>query len=505
MQGAAVTSQPDSRRAACALSRCCFPPAAGCGAVLALLAVLLIITLPWQAQANPRYAGLVIDAVTGEVFYEENAQRSLYPASLTKIMTLYMTFQAIESGRLSLQQSLRVSSHAARQPPSKIGLPVGATLRVEDAIYALVTKSANDIAVVLAEAIGGSESQFARMMTEQARRLGMTRTTFRNASGLPDRRQRSTAWDMARLTQAMIRHYPQHYHFFGTRRWTFRGVTYRNHNRLLGRYDGMDGLKTGYINASGFNLVASVRRSRLRLIAVVFGGRTAASRNAHMVDLLDRALATERARHLVAHGSVPFRPPRPALHPRERVPAVTVVAEALPPAGPVRLRPTRLADAPADSALPAQLRRFPQPPALPAMRQMSTPTVAQASTRPLQIVPVRLAEAAGLDTAEAPSGEAVGDVSGSDVIEPPSGWGIQVGAFRSRTEAERAMDQATSAAPTLLSRAPRDITEVGTAWGRLHRARMFGFTESSAGAACERLQAAEIACLTLAPDRHAAR
>ncbi|MDJ0946933.1 MAG: serine hydrolase [Kiloniellales bacterium] len=240
------------------------------------------------APAQAKYASVVIDAETGEVLHAKNSNTRNHPASLVKMMTLYMVFDALEKGRLKLNQGLRVSRRAAGMPPSKLGLRRGQTIRVKDAILALVTKSANDVAVVVAESIGGTESQFAQKMTKKARKLGLKRTTFRNASGLPNRRQLSTARDMATLARALIRDFPQYYHYFGTKSFKYRGRRYRNHNKLLRTYAGADGIKTGYIRASGYNLVASSVRNGRRVIAVVFGGKTSRSRNRHTASLLDR-------------------------------------------------------------------------------------------------------------------------------------------------------------------------------------------------------------------------
>ncbi|MDP6345498.1 MAG: D-alanyl-D-alanine carboxypeptidase family protein, partial [Alphaproteobacteria bacterium] len=216
-----------------------------------------------------------------------NADSRKYPASLTKIMTLYLAFEALEKGKLRMDQRLKASRRAAGQPASKLGLRKGERIRVDDAILALVTKSANDVATVMAEAISGSEVKFARLMTKRARNLGMSRTTFRNASGLPNRRQLSTARDMARLALAIRRDFPQYYAYFSKTSFNYRGRTYRNHNRLVGRVSGVDGLKTGYIRASGFNLVASANRGDDRLVGVVFGGRSARSRDRRMRTLLN--------------------------------------------------------------------------------------------------------------------------------------------------------------------------------------------------------------------------
>ena len=252
-----------------------------------LLASIAMIVALQVAPASAKYAALVLDADTGGVLYSRNADTRNYPASLTKMMTLYLTFEALEQKRLRLDSALPVSRRAAGQPASKLGLQVGDSITVHEAILSLVTKSANDVATVLAEALGRTEVDFAIQMTKTARRLGMQRTTFRNASGLPNRRQLSTAADMARLAMAHQRDFPQYYKYFATTEFTFRGRVYRSHNNVLKNYKGAEGMKTGYIRASGFNLVSSVKRDGHRLIGVVFGGRTAASRDSHMRRLLD--------------------------------------------------------------------------------------------------------------------------------------------------------------------------------------------------------------------------
>lgn len=266
-------------------------------ALIATLALLLVgaVFAPAQAKGlakRPKEAAIVIDAQTGEVLFAQGADVSAYPASLTKIMTLYLAFEALEKGKLRAEQLLPVSRRAAGMAPSKLGLRAGQTIRVKDAVMGLVTKSANDAAVVVAEAIGGSEAEFAQMMTEKAQALGMGRTTFTNASGLPNARQVTTARDMAILALALQKRFPQYYPLFSARDFEFDGLTHRNHNNLLGLYDGTDGIKTGFINASGFNLVASVKRDGRRLIGVVFGGPTARARDIRMMRLLDAAFET---------------------------------------------------------------------------------------------------------------------------------------------------------------------------------------------------------------------
>jgi D-alanyl-D-alanine carboxypeptidase len=245
-----------------------------------------------QAQTVNRSASIVIDAATGYVLSESNADKRLYPASLTKMMTLYLTFEMIDSGRLRKSDRIPVSRRAEYQEPSELGLVAGSTVRVEDAILGLVTKSANDAAVTLAEKIGGSEDSFARLMTRKARMLGMNNTNFVNASGLHNPSQYSSARDMAILGQALVRDFPRHYRYFSTSSFTYAGRAYANHNHLMKSYDGMDGIKTGYVYASGYNLVASAVRNQHRLIGVVFGGQTSKSRNNAMAKLLDEGFET---------------------------------------------------------------------------------------------------------------------------------------------------------------------------------------------------------------------
>ena len=236
-----------------------------------------------------RYKAIVVDADTGKVLFSRHADKRHYPASLTKMMTLYLVFDALESGRLALDQRVRVSRRAAGQTPSRLGLKPGRSISVEDAVLAMITKSANDAATALAEAVGGTEVNFANRMTRTARRIGMKNTVFRNATGLPNRRQYSTARDMTVLARRLHGDFPQYYHYFSTRSFKWGKRTYRNHNKLLRTYKGVDGLKTGYIRASGFNIATSARRGGRRIIGVVLGGRTPAWRDRQMAYLLNVA------------------------------------------------------------------------------------------------------------------------------------------------------------------------------------------------------------------------
>ncbi len=252
----------------------------------AALAAILVCLL--AAGAEAKYASFVMDSMSGRVLHDINSDTRNYPASLTKVMTLYLLFEAVESGHLTMDTQLTTSAKAVRQPSSKLGLKRGDKISVRRAILALAVKSANDVAVVVAEALGKTERKFALKMTAKARRIGMNRTTFRNASGLPHRGQLSTARDMAILAKAMIRDFPDYYPYFSIKAFTYRGKTYRSHNTLLKTYDGADGLKTGYIRASGYNLVTSAARRGQRVIGVVFGGKSARARDRHMAKLLDK-------------------------------------------------------------------------------------------------------------------------------------------------------------------------------------------------------------------------
>ena len=236
---------------------------------------------------SPAYAAIVVDANSGNVMHSSNADALRHPASLTKIMTLYLLFERLEAGKLKLDSPLKVSEHAAGQDPTKLGLKEGGTILVEDAIKGIITRSANDAAVVVAENIANSEGEFAEMMTRKARALGMTKTVYQNASGLPDDEQVTTARDQSILGRAIQERFPRSYKYFQIRSFTFRGQTIGNHNRLLGRVDGVDGIKTGYTRASGFNLVTSLHRDGRYVVAVVLGGTSAGSRDGRMRELLE--------------------------------------------------------------------------------------------------------------------------------------------------------------------------------------------------------------------------
>ena len=383
------------------------------------------------AKAATKYAALVLDVESGKILFSRHPDDKRHPASLTKIMTLYMVFEALESGKLSMNQRLPVSARAQGQPPSKLGLRRGETILVKDAIKALVTKSANDVATVVAEAIGGTEYRFAVAMTERAKELGMKSTRFMNASGLHDRHQVTTARDMARLAIAIRRDFPDHYALFSTQSFTYKGTKYKNHNKLLGHYEGTDGIKTGYINASGFNLVASVVRDGSRLIGVVFGGRTGSSRNAHMRDILTDGFKRAEKIRIAS-----FKPPLPVARP-------TIMAAAVAPA-------------------PA-----PAPQIIAALTQDDD------------------AEPARRDNPE----EEVGSRDDSGA------WGVQVGAYSTEVRAQRSIATARGLLPNLLSDTEGKVEPLTNRDIPIYRARLIGLLENEARSVCLDLKRRKLPCV----------
>lgn len=303
---------------------------------------------------SPQFASIIVDGNSGAVLQSTSPDGLRHPASLTKIMTLYLLFERLESGKMKLDTEMPVSQHAADQDPTKLNLRAGQTIRVEDAIKGLVTRSANDAAVVIAEAIGGDEDDFAAMMTRKARALGMSKTVYRNANGLPNDEQVTTARDQATLGRAIQERFPRYYRYFSTTSFTWRGEQIRNHNHLLGSVEGVDGIKTGYTRASGFNLVTSMRRGNRHLIGVVLGGRSGGSRDAIMRNLLAENLERGATAHTVV-----------AVSERNSADTSTDVADA--------------SDTPARPAAPVQVASAPAPEA-PAPRPASRLSALAAAT-----------------------------------------------------------------------------------------------------------------------------
>lgn len=429
---------------------------------------------PVRAAENPLYASFVMDADTGVILSQSYANKKLHPASLTKIMTLLMAFEAVENGSLRLTDRIRISPRAAGMAPSKIGLKAGSTIKVEDAIYALVTKSANDIAVAVAEHLGGTESNFARMMTARAHEIGMTNTTFRNASGLHDKYQISTARDMAQLARLVINDYPQYYRYFGTKNFTYQGYSYHNHNRLMDSYKGMDGMKTGYIGPSGFNLVASAVRNDRRVIGVVFGGRTAKTRNAHMAKLLDRGfdkMGDIRVAQLIKAPPVPSRKPGILV-------ALNTLNDMVPAGG-----SNDTAAQAAESSEDLFARLIGEGDSDPAVAtRLETGMMAVSAVKGEEFLPFRTASV---------------DVQ-QDIAPPatPSSWSIQIGAFASRASTDQAIQSALGKLPRSLAESSPMIVPLRTGDGALFRGRLAGYSREQAFRACQYLDE----CLPVPPN-----
>ncbi|WP_353209940.1 serine hydrolase [Rhodovarius sp.] len=376
---------------------------------LGLALAFFAVAIPAHADITNRanYAAILLDS-RGQVLHQANADEPRFPASLTKMMTLYMLFEAMRDGRVQPDARITMSAEAATRPPSKLGLPAGYSLALEDAILAVVTRSANDVAAAIAEHLGGTEERFAQMMTQRARSLGMTRSTFRNASGLPDAEQRTTARDMALLGSRLQADFPRQYAYFSTTAFRWNNRQIHNHNHMLSAYDGMDGIKTGYTRWSGFNIVTSARRDGVRLIGAVMGGSSWVERDRHMAELMDDGFQRVGvARRANSYDVMQTNRGSMAREAQPRAPAVRMAAQprvmaSAPPVRPVaqplvrgpRQPPTVLTSSstrPPATAQQQQQRQATTPaanrPAQPA-RPMPRPAVAQ-EPRPLTPAPGR--------------------------------------------------------------------------------------------------------------------
>lgn len=498
---------------------------------LAPLALLLTLLLPLHQMAQaatPRSASLVVDANTGAVLQSKGADDPVYPASLTKMMTLYMTFELIEMGRLNYSSKIKMTEEGADAAPSKLDLKPGEELTVLDAIKALVTKSANDVAIALGQHIAGSEANFARLMTKRARELGMSKTTFRNASGLPNPDQVTTARDMVTLGLRLQDDFPRHYRLFATREFTFRGKTYRNHNGLLARYRGTDGIKTGYTRASGFNLVSSVRRDGKHVVAAVFGGKTARIRNARMQSLITAALpkastTVTRKPALVARATPK---PVPARQP-VRVAAATPRAELPPPAprpAPPRAsqsaeqsREATIAVAKVRSVRIDEPRADLAPDAATAQLAVASSADADMPRQPVRasadfgfprfvpetgaLRPSTLADqAAHLERVQDPAPAPAARQAPAPSVQSSArgGFEIQIGAYGDSAEAEKRISAARQRAGGMLD--GYRAVAIPVQGGKLYRARFQGFTSTAANDTCTRLRGMRIDCFVTRPQ-----
>ncbi|MEL6369427.1 MAG: D-alanyl-D-alanine carboxypeptidase [Pseudomonadota bacterium] len=455
--------------------------------VFGLMTVALAGLWTAPAHANSKYAAYVIHADSGDVLLDKYSNQYRYPASLTKMMTLYMLFEELEAGRLTLESKLKVSARAAGQPPSKLRVKSGSTIEVETAIKALVVKSANDVAVVIAENISGSEWKFAQAMTKKARQLGMRRTTFRNASGLPNRKQRTTARDLARLSQRVVQDFPQYYHFFSDKSFTWNGRTYRTHNALVKTFDGADGLKTGYTRMSGFNLATTATRDGHRLIGIVLGGRSGRTRDAHMRKILEQGFAQIRRKpSLVA--ALHREKPAPRLKPT-LVAQLDPVAAAPTVASNEALR-SEIAIAAASLTAGAQAR---EPLTQDAISALIASTAA-VSDDFNEFERFRLASAFDAEPV------AQGDIDTSS----PLNWSVQIGAYSDKSLAQTELEVAAIAAgltDRLRLVSPLTMKDGTT----LFRARFAAIDEAEAVSMCAKIKAAKLKCFSLEERARAAQ
>ena len=483
----------------------------------AILAVLLLAAAVLAAGPAPaaRYAAVVIDAETGAVLHGERSTARRYPASLTKMMTVYLLFERLRSGKYKLSTRMKVPRRATLQPPSRLGLKRGSTITVGEAIRALLVKSANDVATTVAYFIAGSERKFAKVMNRKARQLGMNHTSFRNASGLWHSKQWTTARDMARLARALIRNFPQYYDYFSLKRFKFRGRTYRSHNRLLRRYSGADGLKTGYISKSGFNLAFSAVRKGRRLITIVMGGRTARSRDRHVAKLTDRIFARLKPRPAVNDAGLVWAVQVGAV--RDKAAARSLARAAakkvgLPNGGAWgawskasrkggQLHRARLVGYSKSGASRAchklKQRRMDcfvvrhgavpatAPPPVPAPRVAAAPPAASAPAAP-----------PALATGKLPAMAAVPKLPPAVLVADIGDYAVQVGVYANRKTARRQAQTAAELLRALPSGVYAGAWPMKASSGRkLYRARLAGFEEGAARRACADLRRKKRDCL----------
>jgi D-alanyl-D-alanine carboxypeptidase len=487
----------------------------------------------------PPSASIVVDGNTGAVLQASNPDAPRHPASLTKIMTLYLLFERLDAGKIKLDTPLKVSDHASDQDPTKLDLKSGQTIPVEDAIKGVVTRSANDAAVVIAESIGGSETDFAKLMTQKAHALGMSRTTYVNASGLPDDDQITTARDQALLGRAIQDRFPRYYKYFSLPAFVYHGVAIRNHDHLLGQVEGVDGIKTGFTRASGFNLVTSVHRDGRYVVAVVLGGRSGFQRDAHMRELIGEHIkeaSLQRTAPAIAEQAAPHDEPQPAVAPKaamvsraDPTPTAAVTARAAGANDQIQpllvktvsyrvapVQPAPLAPMPALVAAPAPQPEAPRivvasadtvpPVTIPAVK--SDPIKPEAVKPDVVKTEVPKAEVpkAEVPKAEVPKIEVATTAPASPEpakSEPPAqvrargGWLIQIGAYPGEDEAKQHLSAARSKVHDKLSAADPFTERVLKGDKALYRARFAGFDKATADATCKQLKRNDFDCITV--------
>ena len=495
--------------------------------LLVLCAIALSGTYAGTAQAAPKQSAIVIDAFSGKVLYSSHADAKRYPASLTKVMTLYILFEKMKKGDIELNDRVVFSRHAAGMAPSRLGIKPGRSISVESAILALVTKSANDVAAAVGEKIAGTEYEFAKLMTKTAHRLGMKNTTYKNASGLPNRYQRTTARDQATLAKRMRLDFPQYYHFFSRKYFAYNGRRYKNHNNLLTKYHyrGTTGIKTGYTRASGFNLTATIERDDRYVIAVVMGGKTSKARDRRMMGLLDRfvprAVAwadgnTRLASAMVKNIPQPIARPVNLVSNEDRMQLASLLEE------------DDSADPDEETYADNTILPLPDPELASAQTEKDSGEKSLEDVKSFAVAAYRKAKGpvakageslgsmlvtpAHASTGEQPRAPVVKQTAGVVAAEqnwqagapliPEGTWVIQIGAYSNQSDAVQSIRRAIRAAPDQLDAAVPVTIPVRTADNRtLYRSRFGGFDgEKSASTACGRLSRQNISCVAIPPS-----
>ncbi len=496
--------------------------------ILAVTAVSLAGLLPATALAAPPFSALTVDARNGKVLYAKDIDGIRHPASLTKMMTLYLLFQDLSTGKLTLNSPITVSARCTGMAPSKLGVRAGQSITAETATRALVVKSANDIACAVAENLGGSESAFAQRMTRTARGLGMSKTTFLNASGLPNPGQVTTARDMATLGLRLMRDYPQYYPYFRTRSFVYQGKTIKGHNRLLGSYEGTDGIKTGYIAASGFNLVSSVRRGDKRLVGVVLGGKSGASRDAYMKQMLSQYFDDASAGRTIAAYAGSAKGAKPTEETQvASVDDSTAADVAAAPAPKQETRkdaaakrlPTRKSKAQEDQVVASSEEEPAEQGdtedgvgsmANLAAQAAATGTTVQAEAPAAQVetVPQPMPDQTVAETPDPvpfqqkTEQQQLADQAQMASIAAPAdaGWTISLGDYATKNDAQAVLQMTRKRAPAVVGGRTAQTVMVEKKGTVTYRARFTGFDETSAATACKALRKQKTPCQPQGPS-----
>ncbi len=457
-----------------------------------------------HTEAKPQFSAIAVDARTGKILFSSDIDGMRHPASLTKVMTLYVLFQDLKAERIKLTSDLKVSQRAASMQPSKLGMKPGSAISVENAIKALVTRSANDVAATIGENLEGTEANFAARMTRVARAIGMTKTTFKNASGLPNPAQVTTARDMATLSLRIQRDFPEYYPYFRITSFTYKGQTIRTHNRLLGRYQGTDGIKTGYIGASGFNLTTSAKRGDKRIVGVVMGSSSGNARNKYMMKMLDNAFPKCVGGKMIAAAAgtsegalMPATKTAEAETKKKPLPgekSVNVNSEAAPTEGsdaaPVEGTTFKTVVASMDNS------SAPDPKVLEAKIAETAVASTEEAEKPVEKPPTKLPFAVKKKVTAPPAKAVVKAV----VASTAPTWNIQIGAYPKKEEARLKLKEIRASGFKFLSGKQAITVQVQKGSKTVYRARFSGFTQKTAKAACAQLSKKGLQCLTFSPQ-----